>query len=195
MHCPALVNLSQVQTILSGFASSCHNIFPAPQDHFLLRLEVSKQSVQPKTYKYWQHANVIVKAKRNRVNARIELRLTCQAGYMQIAVGCQMQIIAKKYIIAHSCTQETHRLQIIAHRRHSLHCIGGSCMLQGSRQPFKSSRISNLDQTNSLSRFTSYKWFEDICSQDINFCGYWLLESSWAISSPATLALQTLAHL
>ena len=100
-----------------------------------------------------------------------------------MAVGCQMQIIAKKHIIAHSCTQETHRLQIIAHRRHSLHCIGGSCMLQGSRQPFKSSRISNLDQTNSLSRFTSYKWFEDICSQDINFCGYWLLESSWAISS------------
>ena len=72
-----------------------------PPDYFLLRLEVSKQSVQPKTYKYWQQANVIVKAKRNRVNARIELRLTCQAGYMQMAVGCQMQIIAKKHIIAH----------------------------------------------------------------------------------------------
>ena len=125
-----------------------------------------------------------------KLNAQIELRLTCQAGYMQMAVGCQMQIILKKkHIIAHSCTQETHILQIIAHRRHSLHCIGGSCMLQGSRQPFKGSRISNLDQTNSLSRFTSYKWFEDICSQDINFCGYWLLESSWA------LALQTSPHL
>ena len=110
------------------------------------------------------------KKKPCKLNARIELRLTCQAGYMQMAVGCQMQIIAKKHIIAHSCTQETHRLQIIAHRRHSLHCIGGSCMLQGSRQPFKTSRISNLDQTNSSPRFTSYKWLEDICSQDI--CGH-----------------------
>ena len=40
---------------------------------------------------------------------------------MQMAVGCQMQIIAKKHIIAHSCTQETHRLQIIA--TGDIHCI------------------------------------------------------------------------
>ena len=93
-----------------------------PPDYFLLRLEVSKQSVQPKTYKYWQHANVIVKAKRNRVNARIELRLMCQAGYMQMAVGCQMQIIAQKNTLLHT----------VAHKRHTdcrllptgdIHCI------------------------------------------------------------------------
>ena len=89
------------------------------------------------------------------------------------ADGCRMPDAdyCKK---THYCTQETHRLQIIAHRRHSLHCIGGSCMLQGSRQPFKSSRISNLDQTNSLSRFTSYKWLEGICS----------LEHLWTLTPP-----------
>ena len=62
------------------------------------------------------------KKKPCKLNARIELRLTCQAGYMQMAVGCQMQIIAKKNTLLHT----------VAHKRHTdcrllptgdIHCI------------------------------------------------------------------------